>query len=74
MCVSYMTFGDRTMKTKYRKQKDYLQKKLDEQMYWLLQYVLVNYVKEELGGRMKEGQFSHEKCKDYLRSKEIKII
>ena len=74
MCVSYITFGDRTMKTKYRKQKDYLQKKLDEQMYWLIQYTMVNFVREYLGGPMKVGQYTNEECKSYLSSNNVKII
>jgi len=74
MCVAYITFGDRGMKTKYRKQEESLQKKLDEQMYWLIQYTMVNYMKEYLGGVIEEGDYTHEECKEYLRSNEVKII
>tara|TARA_R110000751_G_scaffold291950_1_gene399163 strand:- start:2924 stop:3211 length:288 start_codon:yes stop_codon:yes gene_type:complete len=74
ICESQITFGTQDVKNKYRKDKVSISKKLQEEMYWLTQYTLIDYVKEYLGGIMKEGQFTHEQAKSYLRSYNVKII
>ena len=74
MCEAQITFGTKRIKDKYKKQQEYLYKKLKEEMYWLIQYTLIDYVKEYLGGNIKEGEHSYQASEEYLRSQNVKII
>ena len=74
MCEAQITFGTKRIKDKYKKQQEYLYKKLKEEMYWLIQYTLIDYVKEYLGGNIAEGQYTHQESRSYLRSQNVKII
>lgn len=74
ICESQITFGTQDIKNKYRKDKVSISKKLQEEMYWLTQYTLIDYVKEYLGGNVVEGQLTHQESTNYLRSRNVKII
>ena len=48
MCEAQITFGTKRIKDKYKKQQEYLYKKLKEEMYWLIQYTLIRLCKRIL--------------------------